>query len=302
LSVVFAVGGAVRAPEPPSLAVVRQNLLLAWASYCPFGTVESWKCFWCSYHDSLSLSGVGTAYNGSSDSFSYVGRSGSNIYVVFRGTAVLSIKNWLKDLDFAKVRPWSDQSKVQVHHGFYSSWVDVRRTTFELVKSALDNCPKCSVFFVGHSLGGAVATLAAVEALRHGNLTSNIHLYTYGSPRVGNHAFYTYVANLGIPSLRVVNDDDIVPHVPPQTFDFRHVEQEYWWTGSKWKLCDMSGEDPSCSDSVFPFSWSVPDHLDYLNIPLSLGAAAKCDGIVDNRGPPHMGRRHLKHKAGSKRH
>ena len=44
----------------------------------------------------------------------------------------------------------------------------------------------------GHSLGGALATLAAYDlkgvAAKH-NLDVQVSCYTFGAPRVGNHAF-----------------------------------------------------------------------------------------------------------------
>ena len=40
----------------------------------------------------------------------------------------------------------------------------------------------------GHSLGGALATLAAVDLARARKLP-RLAVYTYGAPRTGNHAF-----------------------------------------------------------------------------------------------------------------
>jgi len=46
---------------------------------------------------------------------------------------------------------------------------------------------------------------------------------------------------------------------------FHHVPNEIWYTedSSTYKVCDGTGEDPTCSDTVvIP---SIPDHTDYLN-------------------------------------
>lgn len=56
----------------------------------------------------------------------------------------------------------------------------------------------------------------------------NLSIYTVGCPRVGNPAFAYYVDSTGIPFSRSVNDRDIVPHVPPQSFDFLHPGVEAW--------------------------------------------------------------------------
>jgi alpha-beta hydrolase superfamily lysophospholipase len=70
------------------------------------------------------------------------------------------------------------------------------------------------IFYTGHSLGAALATLAAARRAPKA-------LYTFGSPRVGNAAF---IASLGnIPIYRVVDDRDLVATVPPEALGFRHA-------------------------------------------------------------------------------
>jgi hypothetical protein len=53
-------------------------------------------------------------------------------------------------------------------------------------------------------------------------------LYTYGSPRVGNLAFVTFVTNQAGAEYRVTHADDPVPRVPPIVFSYRHTSPEYW--------------------------------------------------------------------------
>src|SRR5262249_58747833 len=67
------------------------------------------------------------------------------------------------------------------------------------------------VFFTGHSLGAALATLAAHR------YPHTAGVYTFGSPRVGNHAFVaSFNARMAQRSFRYVNDHDIVAQVPPE--------------------------------------------------------------------------------------
>lgn len=52
--------------------------------------------------------------------------------------------------------------------------------------------PELEMLLAGHSLGGALATLAAYDlkgVARKLNLEVEISVYTFGAPRVGNHAF-----------------------------------------------------------------------------------------------------------------
>ena len=69
------------------------------------------------------------------------------------------------------------------------------------------------IFFTGHSLGAALATLAAARAFQDSRLPRPAALYTFGSPRVGDAEFATNLA--GLHHYRIVNDRDIVTHVPP---------------------------------------------------------------------------------------
>jgi predicted lipase len=48
------------------------------------------------------------------------------------------------------------------------------------------------VYLTGHSLGGALATLAAFDvtkALKHCGRPTSVACYAFGSPRTGNHEF-----------------------------------------------------------------------------------------------------------------
>ena len=62
--------------------------------------------------------------------------------------------------------------------------------------------------------------------------------------------------------------NDVVPHYPKSLTDegYHHIEREVWYYNSNsagvYKVCDTSGEDPTCSDSVF--GDSIDDHLEYL--------------------------------------
>ena len=79
------------------------------------------------------------------------------------------------------------------------------------------------LFVTGHSLGGALASLAAYYIDR--DLKPSVRgLYTFGSPRVFDSDMSTGVAESSpYPAFRFVNAADIVPRVPPALFGFRHT-------------------------------------------------------------------------------
>lgn len=129
--------------------------------------------------------------------------------LVFRGTEH-NIKNYLTDLEFGELSMAGN--KKAVHAGFTealdSVWHDMAAEIATL------NGP---VFYTGHSLGAALATLAAA---RHPPSA----VYTFGSPRVGNQAFIASLHN--VPIYRIVDDEDIVTTVPSEARGFRHVGTE----------------------------------------------------------------------------
>ena len=62
---------------------------------------------------------------------------------------------------------------------------------------------------------------------------------------------------------------DPVPHVPLQAMGYVHVAREIFYTdqnSSTYKVCDKSGEDPTCSDSVPYTEWNPDDHMYYMGI------------------------------------
>ena len=81
---------------------------------------------------------------------------------------------------------------------------------------------------MGHSLGGALATLTA--SWLKSTYGIPVTIYTFGAPRVGNSAFATHVESF-IPSYRVTHGMDPVPWIP--LWPFTHAGDEYLLAGNK---------------------------------------------------------------------
>jgi hypothetical protein len=112
-----------------------------------------------------------------------------------------NVNVWLTD--------WTNGSKV--HRGFKSALEAVWDDLFPYLKTLQDR--GCRIWMTGHSLGAALATLAAD---RYGEVQG---VYTFGSPRVGDSRFKE---NYSIPTYRFVNGSDIVTGLPPAGF-YVHV-------------------------------------------------------------------------------
>lgn len=88
--------------------------------------------------------------------------------------------------------------------------------TVETVLKDKEKCPReAQVYVTGHSLGGALSTLATAHIAALDLFDKPPILYTYASPRAGDEAFAHFFDDQKIPCFRVANSTDVVPHVPP---------------------------------------------------------------------------------------
>merc|ERR1712146_444070 len=115
--------------------------------------------------------------------------------------------------------------------------------------------PSATLFVTGHSLGAAVALIAAYSL--HFDLGFEVGgAYTYGSPRVGNQQLTSFIggksAPAGFPTWRITHGRDPVPHLPPRWVGFEHVSTEVFlpFDNRSHVVCDGSGEDKNCSNSL----------------------------------------------------
>lgn len=131
---------------------------------------------------------------GDGDDVSSLGRGA--LIVPFRGT--YSITNTIVDLstvpqpyipypsaDDGNDGPRHECVNCTVHTGFFLSWRSARRVVLPKLRALKAQHPSLPVHLVGHSLGGAVACLAALE-LRLLLGWDDVLVTTFGEPRAGN--------------------------------------------------------------------------------------------------------------------
>lgn len=144
----------------------------------------------------------------------YLASTETATIVAFRGTQPDEWGDVLDDALYA-LAPWIHPG-THVHLGFKLA---LDRVWDSLLGALGPHDGPRRVWFTGHSLGAALATLAA-DRLPH---TAGV--CTFGSPRVGDHGFARrYNRRFGPRALRYVNDADVVAHVPPRIpFPYDHV-------------------------------------------------------------------------------
>jgi triacylglycerol lipase len=163
------------------------------------------------------------------------------ILVAFRGSE--SRTDWKNNLDFVLIQGYGgrvDEFQGRVHRGFSqaldSVWGQVKRTIEQFQTQGQ------TLWFTGHSLGAALATLAVSRLVLAEDKPVG-GLYTYGSPRVGDRVFAQNFNNqFKDQSFRFVNHKDIVTRLPPRQAGYSHVgtflyfsdsvritNDLYWW-------------------------------------------------------------------------
>ncbi|KAJ9075003.1 hypothetical protein DSO57_1000943 [Entomophthora muscae] len=215
-------------------------------AYCTDDTLEKWDCGHCVKLGKKDE--VLTYYNPYNKTrvLLLVDSKRKEIILAFRGTKH-SLKNWRLNLSFRKTQFIAGK----VHSGFNQVAQHLKGYYIEKLKSHLIAHPDYTLVITGHSLGGAAALLSA--AILQAELKINwslIRLITYGQPRVGDKEFATWFNAQPLCKIRVVNEDDPVPHTPPMFMNFQHTHTEMFINNGTPKLCSTRlAEDPTCSDS-----------------------------------------------------
>lgn len=104
----------------------------------------------------------------------------------------------------------------KVHGGFYIAWRSIADEVTIALADLRSKNPEYSTIITGHSLGGAIATLAYTDLKAAGAPVKTG--YTMGSPRVGNPAYADFVDRLSGASdsdlgmlIRITHSTDGVP-------------------------------------------------------------------------------------------
>ena len=138
--------------------------------------------------------------------------------VAFQGS--ISKMDWRLNFDFAVIPYHHQDQKWFAHRGFVKAWKSVR----DIIMPRLGG--KYRIKVVGYSLGGALAQLCHedIEFQYPGTITES---WTYGAPRV----FWFPPETIRYRMFhhhRFTNAGDIVPHLPPALFGFRHTGLNIW--------------------------------------------------------------------------
>ena len=133
------------------------------------------------------------------------------IVLAFRGTEPMQFKDIKADL-----KAWKTQSRTigKVHDGFYDEVEKIWDECIAIINKGTN--AKKKIWICGHSLGGAMACIAASRLYEDRTIE---HVYTYGCPRVGNKQ---WINQNNFSHTRFVNNNDVIPKVPLAIMGFIH--------------------------------------------------------------------------------
>lgn len=140
------------------------------------------------------------------------------VLVAFRGTQIRQLDDLLID---AEIQLVAGLLSGRIHLGFHDAlsevWSDVERTIEEF-GGGRGGKP---LFLTGHSLGASLAALAASKRLSENKPVQG--LYTFGQPRTGDEDWSAvFSEDFKTRFFRFVNNNDIVPRVPPRILGYKH--------------------------------------------------------------------------------
>ncbi|WP_256710691.1 lipase family protein [Paenibacillus sp. FSL H8-0548] len=172
---------------------------------------------------SLASEFTAKAYDNSEERFGFVLTSERASILAFRGSG--SAVDWVSDFIAQQTAYRPVKNAGLTHKGFTDIYMSARVQILEIISQLPSDKP---LFITGHSLGGALATLAALDLANNSEFTAPI-VYTYGAPRVGDPKFAgSYNASIAT-HWRLQNEFDIVPHLPTLVYQPPKTKQTYYY-------------------------------------------------------------------------
>ncbi|KAI7834778.1 Alpha/Beta hydrolase protein [Kickxella alabastrina] len=219
----------------------------------------------------LALNTTWHSPNPVSDGYIAINTKDKEIYVVWTGTRRLRAIVADAVVIFEGFPPEIHNSGV--HYGFYQVTYAVLPHIVKNIRAAAEDFPDYNIVFLGHSLGGANAVLSALMFVRENSYyRDRIRVWTFGEPRVGNHAFSEYYTSvLGNQTFRITNQGDFVPHVPPwQILGYQHHPLEIHIINKDYDfyVCQKTVREDLDGAYRWPtIDTGFSDHVDYFGKP-----------------------------------
>ncbi|KAG9307849.1 hypothetical protein G9A89_023414 [Geosiphon pyriformis] len=152
----------------------------------------------------------------------------------------MEISPFISQISF-QVKGFPIFDDARVSKPFWETTQSVFPRILENIREFLKTNPKTTqIFFTGHAIGGAYASIAGIQwaiqryEINQSKLWPEIdlnkighHIITFGAPRIGNSRFSRF-ANNAIRHHRITHGNDHVPHFPSDPLKWNHFGFEIW--------------------------------------------------------------------------
>ena len=168
-------------------------------------------------------------------------RRGDDLFVVFRGTLSTGekISNYMAGKQDAV---FDDLKGGNVHRGFHRCYASVRPAIRAFLESHATD--RSRVVVTGHSLGGALAFLTAMDVATGGLPYRKLEVFASATPRVGSARWARHFARQRLAAWRIANRRDVVTKVPPAWLGYRHA-------GTAIEFASADGLPPHSLDQTY---------------------------------------------------
>ncbi|KAJ9077742.1 hypothetical protein DSO57_1013814 [Entomophthora muscae] len=245
-------------PRIPPMPLIRRYAWLTAAVLCSDRQLQNWDCRSCRplgntirFIRGLENEEFGTR------GFVGIDEANKRILVVFRATENAINARQSRNIAQVPFEPARDNS-VRVTRGPLSAMESLEGQMLEALRPMVryPGLAGYKLAFVGHSLGSTLASLSAARVKVTLNIPSDrIEVYAYAMPRSGNRDFAEWYNHLDFAVARVVNHNDLIPHIIGGNGRLVHIKTELWVTGpfdnERIIICNTTTlEDPYCSKSI----------------------------------------------------
>lgn len=199
--------------------------------------------------------------DGLSDTQVIIMSNNKMVMAVFRGSETKfnkenfasSVRDWITtDFAIGKTRVDKWGKGVKIHRGFNRA-LNLVYDNFKKKCSEHIGLTNKPLWVTGHSLGGALATLAAFRLETDGVVVHQTEVF--GSPRVGNDKFSKVYGDKVSQIFRWVHQNDLITMVPPRkVLKYCHVTKPsmIYTDGKKVLFADENNENGKVSDHMGP--------------------------------------------------
>jgi triacylglycerol lipase len=197
---------------------------------------------------------VGSRLVNTQDGFGMCVRGGKgfeqDIFLIFRGSTKANLgADWISN---ARIGVETSRTGLPVHIGFNTIFRSMQNQIEEFLAAQVDAVGV--VHCIGHSLGGAVATLAADWLSSQGR---NVKLYTLGAPKTGLEFFAQRISSkIGSENIyRIYHATDVVPMIPVYPFAHAPYGDMGYQLPSDYLISFVAHKTASYIESIKNHSW-----------------------------------------------